>query len=124
MLVVRYIRNEDVEQINKIYKGYELDPPEITESTLVAVDKGEVLAIFSSRVECHVEWVCKDGFKGHMAGFKVFQAGENMIRANGVLKYEVGILRNKVIMREIAEKVGFSTDGQLLYEKKLGDVIL
>ena len=124
MLVVRYIRKEDVEQIDEIYKDYELDPPDMTESTLVAVDEGKVLAIFSSRVECHVEWVCRDGFKGHMAGLKVFQAGENMVRANGVLKYEVGILRNKVTMREIAEKVGFSTDGQLLYEKKLGDVVL
>jgi len=122
--IIRYIRPEDVAQIDEIYKGYELEPPEMTDSTLVAVEDGKVLAIFSSRVECHVEWVCKDGLKGHRAGLRVFQAGENMIRANGVSKYEVGILRNRTTMREIAESLGFVTDGQLLYEKKLGDVVL
>ena len=123
-MIVRYVSDKDVEQINEIYKGHELDPPELTETTLVAVDEGKVLAIFSSRFECHCEWICRDGLKGNRAGLKVFIAGENMLRANGVRKYEVGILRNRTTMREVAEKVGFSTDGQLLYEKKLGDVIL
>lgn len=122
--IVRYVRAEDIAQIDAIYKGYELDPPEMTESTLVAVEDGKVLAIFSSRVECHVEWVCREGLKGHRAGLKVFQAGENMLKALGFSKYEVGILRNRTTMREIAESLGFVTDGQLLYEKKLGDIIL
>ena len=124
MVDVRYLRDADIEQIEEIYKGYELDPPEMTDSTLVAVDGGKVLAIFSSRLECHVEWVCREGLAGHRAGLEVFKAGENMIRANGVHKYEVGILRNRTTMREIAEALGFYTDGQLLYEKKIGDVVL
>lgn len=123
MVVIRYIRPEDVDQIDEIYKGYELETPEMTDGTLVAVENGKVLAIFSSRVECHCEWVCRDEQKGYRAGLKVFRAGENMIRANGVHKYVVGVLRNSTAMRGIVEKLGFETFGQMLYEKKLGDVV-
>lgn len=123
MMIVRYAKPDDVEQIEAIYKQADLEVPPISESTLVAVEDGKIHAIFSARVECHVEWICEEGIKGYRAGLKVFTAGENMLKAQGVESYEVGITRDRETMREIAEKVGFETWGQLLYEKKIDRII-
>jgi hypothetical protein len=123
MMIVRYIKPDDMEQIAALYREQNLEVPQMSETTLVAVEGGTIHAIFSARVECHVEWICKENIKGYRAGFKAFTAGENMLKAQGVEGYEVGILRNSTPMREIAEKVGFETWGQLLYEKKLDRII-
>ena len=122
-MIVRYIKPDDVEQIEALYAKEDLESPKLSETTLVAVEDGKIHAIFSARTEVHVEWICGEGIKGYRAGLKAFTAGENMLKAQGVESYEVGILRNRVTMREVAEKVGFETDGQLLYEKKLDRII-
>lgn len=123
MMIVRYVKPDDVEQIEALYAKADLEPVPLSETTLVAVEDGKIHAIFSARSEVHVEWICGEGIKGYRAGLKAFTAGENMLKAQGVESYEVGILRNKVLMRDVAEKVGFETDGQLLYEKKLDRII-
>lgn len=123
MMIVRYVKPDDVEQIEALYAKADLEPVPLSETTLVVVEDGKVHAIFSARTEVHVEWICGEGIKGYRAGLKAFTAGENMLKAQGVESYEVGILRNRVVMRDVAEKVGFETDGQLLYEKKLDRII-
>ncbi len=123
MVITRYVKPGDVEQINALYKDAGLEIPILSDTTIVAVEAGKVLAIFSSRMEAHVEWICQPDLKGHRAGLKVFLAGENMLKAQGHERYEVGILKDRVQTREIAEKVGFTTWGQLLYEKKLDEVV-
>ena len=123
MMIVRYIKPDDVEQIEALYENADLESVPLSETTLVAVEDGKIHAIFSARTEVHVEWICGEGIKGYRAGLKAFTAGENMLKAQGVESYEVGILRNKVLMRDVAEKVGFETEGQLLYEKKLDRII-
>ena len=123
MMIVRYAKPDDIGQIEALYAKADLEPVPISETTLVAVEDGKVHAIFSARSEVHVEWICGEGIKGYRAGLKAFTAGENMLKAQGVASYEVGILRNRVLMRDVAEKVGFETDGQLLYEKKLDRII-
>lgn len=123
MMIVRYVKPDDVEQIKALYKSANLEEPEIAETTLVVVEGGKILALFSARNECHVEWICQDDLKGHRAGLKAFLAGENMLKARGITQYEVGILRDRAAMREIAEKVGFETWGQLLYEKEVDEVV-
>lgn len=122
-MIVRYVKPDDVEQIEALYAKEDLESPKLSETTLVAVEDGKIHAIFSARTEVHVEWICGEGIKGYRAGLKAFTAGENMLKAQGVESYEVGILRNRVVMRDVAEKVGFETDGQLLYEKKLDRII-
>lgn len=123
MLIIRYIKPDDVGKIAALYKSAGLEEPALSENTLVAVEGGEILAIFAARPECHVEWICQDGLKGHRAGLKVFLAGENMLKAQGITSYEVGILRDRTAMRAIAEKIGFETWGQLLYEKKIDEIV-
>lgn len=123
MMIVRYVKPDDVEQIEALYAKADLEPVPLSETTLVAVEGGKIHAIFSARSEVHVEWICGEGIKGHRAGLKAFIAGENMLKAQGVESYEIGITRDREPMREIAEKVGFETWGQLLYEKKLDRII-
>lgn len=123
MMIVRYVKPDDVEQIAAIYVKADLEVPLLSETTLVAVEDGKIHAVFSARTECHVEWICNENLKGYRAGLKVFTAGENMLKAQGVESYEVGITKDREPMREIAEKVGFETWGQLLYEKKLDRII-
>lgn len=122
-MIVRYIKEEDVAQIYAMYGEAGLADPILTETTLVAEEDGEVLAIFSSRAECHVEWICKDDIKGHRAGKKVFDAGENMVKATGVERYLVGILLKKEKMMKVAETAGLKTWGQVLFEKKLDGIV-
>lgn len=123
MMIVRYVKPDDVEQIEALYAKADLEPCPLSETTLVAVEDGKIHAIFSARTEVHVEWICSESLKGYRAGLKAFTAGENMLKAQGVESYEVGILRNRIAMRTVAEKVGFETEGQLLYEKKLDRII-
>lgn len=123
MMIVRYAKPGDVEQIAALYKQAGLQVPPISEATLVAVEDGKIQAVFSARPECHVEWICEEGIKGYRAGLRVFTAGENMLKAQGVESYEVGITKDRQLMRDIAEKVGFETWGQLLYEKKIDRII-
>ena len=123
VMIVRYIKNEDVAQINALYDKAELEEPTLTETTLVAIEEGEVLAIFSARQECHVEWICRDDFKGHRAGQKVFVAGENMLKAGGNSRYEVGILISREKMVKVAQTAGFKTEGQMLWEKELDEIV-
>ena len=122
-MIVRYIKEEDVAKINALYVVAGLTEPILTETTLVAEEDGEVLAIFSSRIECHVEWICRDDIKGHRAGKKVFDAGENMVKATGADRYFVGILLKKEKMMKVAETAGFKTWGQVLFEKKLDGIV-
>ncbi len=122
-MIVRYVEPGDIEQIDALYAKAELEPVKLSDTTLVAVEDGKVHAIFSARTEVHVEWMCGEGFKGHRAGKKVFVAGENMLKAQGVESYEVGISRERVTMREVAENAGLETWGQLLYEKKLNRIV-
>ena len=123
MVITRYVKPHDVAQINSLYKGAGLETPILSDTTIVAVEGDNILAIFSSRIEAHVEWICQPNLKGHRAGLRVFLAGENMLKAQGHERYEVGILSKRTEMRSIAEKVGFTTWGQLLYEKKLDEVV-
>lgn len=122
-MIVRYIKEEDVAQVNAMYGTAGLTDPILTETTLVAVEGEEVLAIFSSRLECHVEWICRDDIKGHRAGKKVFDAGENMVKATGTERYLVGILLGKEKMMKVAVTAGLKTWGQVLFEKKLDDIV-
>lgn len=122
-MFVRYIKEGDVAQINAMYDGAGLEDPILTESTLVAIEGEEVLAIFSARQECHVEWICRDDFKGHRAGQKVFYAGENMLKASGTRRYEVGILVSREPMMKIARTAGFKTENQVLFEKELDEMV-
>lgn len=122
-MIVRFIKPDDMDQIAGIYKESALEVPIITDTTLVAVEDGKIHAVFSARQECHVEWVCRENYKGWRAGLEVFTAGENMLKAQGVAGYEVGVLRGSTNTREIVEKLGFETWGQLLYEKKLNGII-
>lgn len=123
MMIVRYIKEEDVAKINDLYENAGLEEPILTETTLVAVEENEVLAIFSARPECHVEWICRDDFKGHRAGQKVFTAGENMLRATGTRRYEVGILLGREPMMKVARTAGFKTENQVLFEKELDEIV-
>lgn len=122
-MIVRYIKEEDVAQINAMYGTAGLTDPVLTETTLVAEEDGEVLAIFSLRSECHVEWICRDDIKGHRAGKKVFDAGENMVKATGAERYLVGILLEKKKMMKVAKTAGLETWGQVLFEKKLDGIV-
>ncbi len=122
-MIVRYIKEEDVAKINALYDNADLEEPVLTETTLVAVEGDEVLAVFSARTECHVEWICRDDFKGHRAGQKVFVAGENMLKAAGTKKYEVGILIGRENMIRVAETAGLKTENQILFEKELDEIV-
>ncbi len=122
-MLVRYITEEDVVQVNALYDKAGLVKPILTEATLVAIEEGEVLAIFSARQECHVEWMCRDDFKGHRAGQKVFNAGENMLKDGGSSRYEVGILISREKMVKVAQTAGFKTEGQMLWEKELDEIV-
>lgn len=122
-MFVRYIKEGDVDQINALYDKAGLENPILTETTLVAIEDGEVLAIFAARQECHVEWICRDDFKGQRAGQKVFYAGENMLKASGTARYEVGILITRDRMIKVAQTAGFETEGQMLWEKELDEIV-
>ena len=122
-MIVRYIKEGDIAQINAMYDKAKLENPLLTETTLVAIEDGEVLAVFSARQECHVEWICRDDFKGHRAGQKVFVAGENMLKASGTTRYEAGILITRDRMVKVAQTAGLKTEGQMLWEKELDEIV-